>query len=827
MALKAIFRSRFGVQGLQASALMLAAACATAPADPVETKSADDAALALTEQPALDATVAPIDAPPATPVAEPKPASQAEGEGPGGVTQEAEERWKIKVQQLQMQAEEAFLEGQRQAAQGNYADARVQFEQALNHIRWAPVGVEWGDLEARARAGLDNAERAQARKDAETRQAKDEAAYERTRQQEEAERQRLDQLVTSLQLDAIAAYNRAEYDEAERLADEVLKVDARNTRAKSIKNSAIEAARDQGNSRAIDERKEEFRRWKQDIEESRVPYGDILVPPDADEWQAMSARRNASSFLALETAEEPADRDLRNRLQNTVIESMAFPGVPVSEAINGISIRTGIPIFIDPEVAAELETNGTTLNLGNLNKLSVEYMLNLIEQQAGENITHVVRHGVVMITKKDKAGGKAIPRIHTVQDLTFALNDFRGPIIGEIPLPGAEVDEEKGSPFGSDVAGESVINPEEIITLIKDNIARDTWETEGHSIGLGNNNQILVIHTPEVHRQVVQFLDDLRRFSSTVVTIESRFINITDGFIQEIGVDWRGLGGSSLGEAATLNDVTYGGEDNAGLAQDNGGPGITTGGGLSPIAGAFFNDGSDGDIRGFTQNFFESALGKNLSTVGGAAAQVSILKGDEQYNLVIRAVEKSQFATTVSAPILTVFNTQRSYVTVTNQISFIQDFDVDVANSAFIANPNVGIIQEGVVLDVRPTISYDRKYITLEVQATVANLQRPIREFTTSLSGLSIPVTFQLPELEVQQVNTTVRVPDGGSLVLGGLKRLRYINRTASVPWLGEIPIVGVLFRQRGIDDETESLVLLVKANITDLQPWRTAPHGG
>jgi type II secretory pathway component GspD/PulD (secretin) len=189
----------------------------------------------------------------------------------------------------------------------------------------------------------------------------------------------------------------------------------------------------------------------------------------------------------------------------------------------------------------------------------------------------------------------------------------------------------------------------------------------------------------------------------------------------------------------------------------------------------------------------------------------------------VHAIEKSVNATEVMAPELTVFNTERAYVSVINEVSFLQDFDVDVANTAFIANPTIGVLQEGVVLDVRPTISYDRKFVTLDVRASVAKLARPIPTFTTTLGGFSTAVTFQLPSLQVQNANTTVIVPDGGSVILGGLKTVNYQNQKAEVPWLAKIPVVGILFRDKGVDDESKSLVILVKANIRDLSKYREA----
>ncbi len=797
-----------------------AAPDATVAQDPPATPPTDDAKAddAAPAEPKQDEPAKTDDAKPATPAATPA-ADQT-------VTQEAEERWKIKQQQMQMQVEETYAEGQRLFEAGKYAEAKQRFEQALYQIQWSPLSVDWGTLKERAQAGLENADRAAARKDAETRHEQEKTAFDKLRDEEMAEQSRQKEMVLQMLDDAIVAFNRNDFTEAEHIANEILKRDPKNDRAERLRKDAIASQRDDFNSKAVDLRKQEFRRWKQEIEETRIPYSKILTGPDDARWKQISALRTRESVLSLENSDNATTKALKEKIANTRVASITIAEVSLPDAANAINIITGIPIVVDPEVKTELESSSVQLNMGTLNDISVASLLNLITQQAGEGIVWKVMNGVVYITKAEKAQDKGVPRIHSVQDLTFALTDFKGPRIGKIPLPNQEASEEEGSVFGSDQAGEQVVQPEEITNLIKENIARGSWESGKYSVDVANNSQILVIHTSEVQLQVAQFLDDLRRFASSVVTIESRFVTITDGFLQEIGVDWRGLG-PTVGTEAFLNDVTNGLEDNAGQAQDNGGPGLSSGAGLAPIAGAFFNDGSDGDVRAFTNNFFESALGKVLTPTGGAALQVAILHGDSEYNAVVRAVEKSVNATTISSPNITVYNTERAYVTVTNQVSFVQDFDVDVANSAFIANPNIGIIQEGVVLDVRPTISYDRKFITLEIQATVANLLRPIRTYTTSLAGFSVPVTFQLPELQTQSAFTTVRVPDQGSLILGGLKRLNYVNRTAEVPWLGRIPLLGVLFRQKGLDDETRNLIIICKATITNLNPWRDTPKGG
>ena len=58
-------------------------------------------------------------------------------------------------------------------------------------------------------------------------------------------------------------------------------------------------------------------------------------------------------------------------------------------------------------------------------------------------------------------------------------------------------------------------------------------------------------------------------------------------------------------------------------------------------------------------------------------------------------------------------------VFVASQIAYVRDFDIEIAQDAAIADPVVGTFQDGIALDVRPTISADRKYITLEMRPTV------------------------------------------------------------------------------------------------------------
>ena len=61
-------------------------------------------------------------------------------------------------------------------------------------------------------------------------------------------------------------------------------------------------------------------------------------------------------------------------------------------------------------------------------------------------------------------------------------------------------------------------------------MAVGTWQEAGVSIEAGEGF-ILINHTPEVQQQVRDFLNDLRRFSSSLVTIESKFLSVSSNWI--------------------------------------------------------------------------------------------------------------------------------------------------------------------------------------------------------------------------------------------------------------------------------------------------------
>src|SRR6185295_5641057 len=212
----------------------------------------------------------------------------------------------------------------------------------------------------------------------------------------------------------------------------------------------------------------------------------------------------------------------------------------LTKVIDNLRAQSGLPLVVDPAAEAAARESNTVFTFSFENRITAEQALNLITKMAGDKVTWTVRHDAVLITTKEKARNKPVIYNHDVQDLVFGLTDFMGPRIDTIRLLDKMQDDDGGGPFGGIGEKPKIIEPGDLSTLIQENVAVGTWQEEGVSIEAGDGF-ILINHTPEVQEQVREFLNDLRRFSSSLVTIESKFFSVSSNWIQEIGVDFRGI----------------------------------------------------------------------------------------------------------------------------------------------------------------------------------------------------------------------------------------------------------------------------------------------
>lgn len=125
----------------------------------------------------------------------------------------------------------------------------------------------------------------------------------------------------------------------------------------------------------------------------------------------------------------------------------------------------------------------------------------------------------------------------------------------------------------------------------------------------------------------------------------------------------------------------------------------------------------------------------------------------------------------------------------------------------------------GVVLDVIPYVSSDGYSIQLNIVPTFTEFlgydTDVARQFQTVVGNLPVQPT-PLPRYRVRQVVTSAIVWDGQTIVLGGLIAENVTKNREKVPVLGDIPLLGRLFRSESSSSAKKNLVIFVTPTIID-----------
>ncbi len=691
---------------------------------------------------------------------------------------------------------------------GDLEDAKKQLELARLVVEYDAYQTDFAGMDQNVVKLAAEVDREIERTAAARERKQYEDAYDRLKAEEDRDQARRTEAVRAMMIEAYEAFERQDFDDSEHIAGNVLDMAPAFRPAKDLVQMSRQARSAAWREAYYKKRREQIQAWKTEMRDTQIPWTRVIQFPARSVWDDITAKRATADAVADALEDSEAVRSLKNKLSVETV-NWTFEDLTLTEVITYIRDTQAVNIYasrLAMEEKGEETINFSVreLNFGDALKTALQPL----------ELTYTFRNNSIVVVGVTEASGQIIPRVYEVRDLTIQLPDFRPPNLTLRPGPAGEAS--AIAVFGEEGEPVRETEPEQLIDLVRDNVKPLSWDIEGRTLDL-SAGQLVAVTTPEIHREIDHFLEDLRRFTKVIVHVETRVIALREGFLSEFGLDVRGLGGTNPGSVALIDDVTNGPEDNASAGLDNGGPGLPAAGAQSPTSGAFFRDGNDLDFRARSENIFNNMLGGFLSNTGGATIGFTFLD-DIELGVVFDAVEKSAFANVLTAPRLTIYNNQRANLTLVNQIAYVKDYDVEVAQTAFIADPLVDIVQDGLVLDVRPTVSHDRRYVTLELRPTVAILARPIQTFVTPLAGLTTNVIIELPELEYRAAATTVRVPDRGWVVIGGLKSVSTVDRRSEVPILSDIPILSFFFSRKGRSDEISDLILLLHVRIIDLE---------
>ena len=385
----------------------------------------------------------------------------------------------------------------------------------------------------------------------------------------------------------------------------------------------------------------------------------------------------------------------------------------------------------------------------------------------------------------------------------------------------------------------------QLMSLITKMVRPYSWQDMGGAGALQYydiGGALVVNQTADVIKEVQDLLESLRRLQETSVSVEIRVISLSEAFFERIGVDFS-MNIKTKGTNNFERSLTTGQFRPEPFINDINARGVTVG--YNPAGGGFTPD-LDVPIRATSYALSSPPFGgyqQNLSPAlnGGLSVGLAFLN-DIQVYLFMEAAQGDRRVNIMQAPKITLFNGQTSTVFVSDVAFFTLGLQVINVGGQFVYLPQntpipigtasgqgLGIQggQPGVSVTVQAIVSADRRFVRMNMSPTLSALTSatvplfPVTAFITPVfeggsQGVPIPFTqfFQQPSISEITVQTTVAVPDGGTVVLGGLKTLAEGRNEFGPPVLSSIPYLNRLFRNQGIGRETRHIMIMVTPRI-------------
>jgi general secretion pathway protein D len=229
-------------------------------------------------------------------------------------------------------------------------------------------------------------------------------------------------------------------------------------------------------------------------------------------------------------------------------------------------------------------------------------------------------------------------------------------------------------------------------------------------------------------------------------------------------------------------------------------------------------------------------------------ANISKLIGTFEVNAVVNALNQTSGSELLSSPTVTVLSGNPANITVAQELRYPQSYGDprSTASNGGAVSLTPGTPQEfttrniGVELKVTPTVEDDDYSISLDLNPRVTefdgfieyggqsvaiapgNTTGGIISTLTSVTEggggqptvVTVPSGFFQPVFSTREVVTKVTIWDGATLVMGGLTREEVTKVNDSVPILGDIPLIGNLFKSKGESVQKRNLLIFVTANL-------------
>ncbi len=296
----------------------------------------------------------------------------------------------------------------------------------------------------------------------------------------------------------------------------------------------------------------------------------------------------------------------------------------------------------------------------------------------------------------------------------------------------------------------------------------------GSAIVDKRTNSIILTDTEEkisAFRKLIKQIDiPIRQ-----VMIEARIVTANSDFAKELGVKW-GAEGFEVSDSGQ-NAFGFGGSRN-----------INVGDGM--VFGDFIDFDGDGQLEEILLND-TTAVDLGVLNPAGSFA-FSVLSDNFFVDMELSALEDSGYAEIVSQP---------KVITGDKQVAFIQSGKEIPYQEASASGATTTAFKEAVLkLEVTPQITPDNRIImSLKIN------QDSVGDVDTA---------SDIPIIDVTQLETKVLVGNGETIVLGGIFQNQTVNGETKVPLLGDIPVLGRLFKKTSQSEQKRELIIFITPRI-------------
>jgi len=636
--------------------------------------------------------------------------------------------------------------------------------------------------------------------------------------------------------------NSGQYDEAERRFQQILLLDAYNADAVILLRQ-LDKAR---NDIAIGAEDESRTRRLRDVTEAWVPplSRDTQAPPsdkdigvigrEAVRQQGIVRKLNEIIVPEINYREAVvsdvitflSDESRRLDPDKVGVNIVLGGGIaaPTGPAIPPIAPPPG-PGGVAPEVggpsagnAGEVEGRKITLSLRNVPLIeALKYVTTLA------NLKYRVESSAVIVLPIDAPSGEMVTRIYPVNPGAFSASVE----VTNYTAVTTQTQQTGGGGGGASQASPAVqTGPASVLPqvsiIVTTNTIRDMFVNAGvlfptnSSIYYNSRTSILVVHN------TLENLEDFERVLATFnsippqVEIEAKFVEISQNDLDELGFDWQ-VGTTQLGSF----DAT-GGNGTGSFPPGSGTPGsfdVTPG----------LRDSTA--IQGNAVDALLAAAGFGTATSG--ADQIGTIRGiltNPQFQVIIKALSQKQSADVLTSPkVVTISGGQA-------QIRVAQEFIYPTTYSTATIQPGTAVTGAvtpptivpstptafatrpvGVVFNVTPFVGADGYTISLTLIPQVTDFLGFINYGNAiNLGSITTPNDIKEPLFSTRDLITSVVIWDGQTVVLGGLITEQLQKIDDKVPFLGDIPMVGRLFRTKTTVRNKRNLLVFVTARLID-----------